>query len=296
MSTKKKVTSTVKEKTKSSSALTVVEKANTEVAALTEEQKQLAELAVIDNDGEAWGAGADLDEQGAIYTNDYLLPKLWVMQALSEQLKVDKELEQGDIINSLTGEVVCLKGEELEFVVVRSYKRWQGFRILANGKKEYVKEFSGIMTLENANWPYEFTENGVNCRRRQVNSFIILLKKDILANNPQPYVIDFTSSSRQGGRKLITALKNLNNRDFGGKKLPSAAALFSVYTKIQDFADGSCYVKDINFKGYTNKQVLAMARTVYEDVKAHAGEIEFDDRDVLEAEVVDAKINASDIV
>ena len=260
------------------------------------EEKELAELAIL-GEGEAWGAGADLEDNASLYKNDYLLPKIWVMQAMSEQLKVNKDLEQGDAINSLTGDLIAPQGEKLEFVVVRSFKRWQAFKLLASGKKEYFKEGSGVMTLENANWPYEFTHEGINCRRRQVNSFIVLLKKDIMANNPQPYVIDFTSSSRKGGRKLVTALKNLNAREINGQRLPSAAACFSMVTVSHDFPDGSCHIKDINFESYTNKATLTMAKKVYQETKDHAGEIEFDDRDVLETEKADAATaNASDIV
>ena len=126
--------------------------------------------------GDAWGAGADIDAAKEIFSNDYLIPKLWLIQSMS-QLRIDGMANEGDFCNSIDGKIITDGETPLTFVVVNTFKRWQTFKIKENGKKEFVN--SEAMTLENANYKYEFELDGFNHTRRQVLGFTVLLGKDL---------------------------------------------------------------------------------------------------------------------
>lgn len=286
--TEKKKTS-IKKPAKSKTA--TEEKGGTSGKELTVKSKN--ELAEIEKGGlfdvattgesEEWGAGFDFGENAELFKNDFLIPKIWLAQKMSDYL--NKEIEPGDFVNSLTLEKLAGPEDGVKFVVVKSFKRWQGFSLDEKGKKNYERDYSGIMTLENANWKYEDTIDGKKIVRSQVNSFIVLIEQDLIAGNPQAYCIDFTRSSRQGGRKLVTDLKNKTSKVFknGDKsmKLPSPAFVYEVTATEETFDEGDAWCKDIKYISMSNKQAVEMAKEIYEFVKNNESEIEFDDRDVI---------------
>ena len=255
--------------------------------------KSKNELAEIENGGlfdvattdtsEEWGAGFDFDENAELFKNDFLIPKIWLAQKMSEYL--NKEIVPGDFVNSLTLEKLAGPEEGVKFIVVKSFKRWQGFSLDEKGKKHYERDYSAIMTLKNANWLYEETIDGKKIVRSQVNSFIVLIEQDLIAGNPQAYCIDFTRSSRQGGRKLVTDLKNKTAKVFTINdkkvKLPSPAFVYQVTATEESFDDGDAWCKDIKYLSMSNKQSVEMAKEIYEFVKNNEDQIEFDDRDVI---------------
>lgn len=281
----KKVSTTKKKTTKKTAtektALTVAGGNDLE----TIEASGLGDVALFD-DSESWGAGFDLDENADLYKNDLLIPKVWLAQKMSKFLGGKENITPGDYVDSLTLRRVATCEEGLNFVVVKSFKKWQAFSFDEKGKKVYEKDYSATMTTKNADWKYEETVDGKDIVRSQVNSFIVLLERDLIANNPQGYCVDFTRSSRQGGRKLVTSLKTNTSKIFenGEKKfkLPASAFVYSMTAFEHEFDEGATFCKDITYKGLSNKAAVKMARDVYEFVKNNESEIEYDERDVLD--------------
>lgn len=233
-----------------------------------------AELAAFKMaDGEAWGAGADIDEAKEIFSNDYLIPKLWLIQSMS-QLRIDGLANEGDFCNSIDGKIISNGEAPLNFVVVNTFKRWQTFKVNEKMKKEFVS--SEAMTLENANYKYEFELDGFNHTRRQVLGFTVLLASDLEKGLRRPYVLDFAGSSKRAGRVLITEINEL--RDAG---YPSAVLAFAISSKMEKNDDGTFYIKEVKKIGVTSPAVVEKARAVYDDLKINADQVVVDESDLL---------------
>jgi len=261
----------------------VTKKGDSPLAALGD---GLLDVAIAEG-GESWGAGSDLSDNSDLYQNDFLIPKIWQVQAMSEILKdKNSKARQGDFINSLTGDILSNSEEGLRFVVVSTFKKWQAFSLDDSNNKVFESDYGGIMTLENANWPYKEELDGKSISRRQVNSFIVLLEEDVKQRNPQPYCIDFAASSKKAGRILVTAVKNSTDKWYEGPngpmKLPAAAFAYEVKGHIEKFEKGECYVKDIKGVGHSNKSAVEMAREMYDFVKQNEQAIRFDERDIVD--------------
>lgn len=223
------------------------------------------------------------------------------MQALSEYLKTNKELNLGDFVSSLTGQLIGTPQDGIKFVVVSTCKKWQGFSVDSKGNREYERDYSGIMTTKNANWPYEEVIDGVNVVRRQVLSYYILLEQDFAAGTPQLYCLDFAGTSKPGGRQLVTSIRTNTSKTFDIKgksmRLPSAAFVYKMTGHEESFAKGDAWVKDIELVGYSNKDVINRAKELSEFVKLNADRIEFDERDVIsEAKSKDDNVDVSGMV
>ena len=226
------------------------------------------------------GAGADINE---LFKNDLLIPKIWLMQSESELIKEKKAgLKIGDFVSSLTDEKLAGPDEGLKFVVVKLFKKWQGFIVDRKGNKTFSKDHSGIMTLKNANWSYEEELGANTLTRRQVICAIVLLERDIIAQNQQPYCLDFYGYSKQGGRKLVSSVKSSTSKIIDGKyQLPSYAFAYSLTAKEESNDKGTFLSKDITGIGYSSKEAVLMGRDVYEFVKNNEDQIEIDERDVV---------------
>lgn len=226
------------------------------------------------------GVGLDVLDNKDLFSNDIIIPKIWLIQAMSE-LRKQKKADEGQFVDSTSAEILCDNGETLRFVVLKTFKRWQTFKqVTENGKikKEFVS--SEIMVLgKNENLAYDEVLEGEQLFRRQVISAYVLLEKDVRHKLNKPYIIDFASSSKGAGRKMISDINTLN-----ANGLPSFTGFFEMSSKEQKFDDGSAFVKDINFGGYMSKEVVPFLVDCYKNLKTIENMIQIDDRDVIEAE------------
>lgn len=227
------------------------------------------------------GAGADIAENLALFDNDLLIPKLQLVHTMSEVFKKG-QAKYGEYINSITGQLLWKPDDEegIHFLVIRSFKRWHTFEIVIDRKtKKVTEEFlrSDIMSTKNIHWKYQDTEEGQDVVRKQVISAIVLLRDDLEKGLKKPYIVDFKSTSKMGGRRLVTDLKNMS--DAG---LPSMCAWFELTATEESFAKGETYVKQVRaVEPNKNKVIVNLAVEAYKDNKAKEGEIVFDDRDLV---------------
>ena len=135
--------------------------------------------------------------------SDILLPKLLLMQGLSI-LVSDERAKAGDIVDSLTGEVLGGKDKAVEiipFYMTRSF--------VVSERMGEKFEFKGIVPCDstNAHWREkdhrEEKVNGVITRRDYSLDFYCLL-----ANQPDslPYQISFRRTSNRAGKQLNTQM------------------------------------------------------------------------------------------
>lgn len=222
----------------------------------------------------------DILDQTEIFSNDILIPKVWLAQQMSELVKQQQAIS-GQFVDSQTSEILAEVGQELKFVVLKTFKRWHTFKLVRTAnkvKKEFVS--SEIMTLKNAGLPYEEFIDGEEIIRRQVISSYILLERDAVKGINKPYIIDFASSSKLGGRKMVSDIKTLNSNG-----LPSFVGFFRMIGVEEQFDEGSAFVKSVSFGGYLPKESMPFLIKCVQDLKAIEEQIVIDDRDIVEVSV-----------
>jgi hypothetical protein len=154
---------------------------------------------------------------GSIYTEidmkDLLIPKLLVAQATSKV--VQNELATvGQLVNSVTGEVVADRGKEVEMLIISSKKSWFIYDKVT-GQPEFVEELP--YTSENSHWEKEreldiLDENNKIIKKlnRQVGLTFMLLDAS-KASDPSslPFAMTCKMTQYTAGRALINHIAQL---------------------------------------------------------------------------------------
>jgi len=295
MTTKKKVAKKAVSK-KSSKEVTI------KVDELQESNLSSAALAAFGNYDIAHFEGVKLDvtENKDLFSNDIIIPKIWLMQEMSELAKDKsrKDIESGDYVDSRSEEIILKVDDEekgfIPLIVIKTFKRWQTFRMTEKGKPLERKVFisSELMTEKNAEMEYQFKEDGEDFTRRQVISAYVLKGEDAQKAVIKPYIVDFASGSKGGGRDMVSDIKALNARS-----LPSYVAWFKLGQKEQTSSNGDdFFAKTMNFGGPLPEQMMPFLKEAYVDITSmiDANIIEIDDRDVHEAaKSTDAKADVT---
>lgn len=183
----------------------------------------------------AWGSEG-------ISKEDILIPKILLMQAMS-QLVTEKEIaEPGDIIVSTTEEVVGGKENPLIFVPLMSFKTWT-ISELVGAKYEFRDTIP--MTPKNAADPLEFEENGVKYRRDKGLNFYVLLKKDLEAaakgeGAVMPALLAFRRTSFTAGKKLASGIQMSSMM-----KKSAASSAYALSSTKRKTDDHTYYVYDV---------------------------------------------------
>lgn len=219
----------------------------------------------------------DVTDSSELFSNDILIPKIWLVQAMSE-LRKAKKADEGQFVDSQTEEVIAESDTGFNFVVLKTFKRWHTFELVKE-KNEIKKNFvsSEIMVLgKNHNLPYEETVEGKDLVRRQVISAYILLERDAAAGLEKPYIIDFASTSKLAGRTIVSDIKTLNS-----KGAPSFVGFFHMTSEEQAFEKGEAFVKKAKFGGYTPKSMWQFLKQCRMNLDTMENQIEIDDSDLV---------------
>lgn len=236
------------------------------------------------------GVDLDVTENKELFANDIVIPKIWLIQAMSE-LRKKKVADEGDYVDSRSEEILLAvddkEKEYLPIIPIKTFKRWQTFKIV-NEKKEFVS--SEIMQLGvNENLPYKETVEGEQLVRRQVISAYVLLGEDAQKQIVKPYIVDFAATSKGAGRDLVSDISVLN-----AKRIPSWAAWFKLGQAEDKIDKDDFFIKTCKFGGPLPKEMYGFLRDAYEQITSMIANktIEIDDRDVhdsAKAAAADAK-------
>jgi hypothetical protein len=227
----------------------------------------------------------DVAENKELFKNDLLIPKIWLVQTMSD-LRKEKKADEGDFVDSQTAEILAASGESLKLIVLKTFKRWHTFEVTATGKEFLSSE---IMVLgKNHDLKYEDVLDGKNIVRRQVISAYVLIERDALRGINKPYIIDFASTSKYAGRILVSDIATLNQ-----KGLPSFTGIFEMSADEQDFEKGSAFVRKIKFFGFVPKTAMPYLLDCYKGLEAIENQIIFDDSDLIKNSNAedDSKVN-----
>jgi hypothetical protein len=156
-------------------------------------------------------------------TKDLVLPRILIQQATSEAVKT-KKASDGDLLNTLTDEVLGTSVEVLPFFKRESIviEKW-------NGKKF---EFLKIVPYEGKQKPFEEEIGGVRYKNSHMYEIFCLTKDMGL-----PHIIPFKGTSNKIGRNLLTMMYAQNIAE----KLSPAGKWINYHTKQESNKDGDLY-------------------------------------------------------
>ena len=155
-------------------------------------------------------------------TKDLLIPRLMIMQGLSQNV-MDGKAKMGDIVDSMTNEVLGGRDKPLEFLPFKVEKIFY-----VEEWKDGSWKFSAIekVTQENVNTPNEVVRDGKKFKYTYTLNFFVLIEGKGL-----PYLLAFKSTSMRAGKALFTQMY-VSNRALG--KAPCANWMNLVVTQTKN--------------------------------------------------------------
>ena len=254
----------------------------------------------------------DVADDIELFKNDIVIPKIHLIQSMSELRKAKKATE-GDFVDSRSEQILLAEDAEedhLKIIIMKTFKRWQTFELVKDGndiKKEFVS--SEIMTAENAELAYQEVAEGKELTRRQVISCYVLLGSDAQRGIIKPYIVDFAGGSGKGaGRAMVSDIKVLNTDkkdpitgQLIRKGMPSWVAWFKLGQYETSMNDNDFNAKSMQFGGMLPDKMWGFLKDANDEIKAlmQNDAVEIDDRDLHESAKaatkpsVEAKVNTS---
>lgn len=166
-----------------------------------------------------------------ITANDIIIPKVLLMQAISEAVKARK-IYAGQFLHSID-EVEMTS--PLEFIVLNYFKE-----ILTFEDKKYVKKEAWTHQKE-VDLVREEIKGALVIQKSISHNFTIILTKDIEEMTPFPMVVSFKKTSVKAGKKLCTQLLMLE--EFGAKPQDKT---FKLSSKEESGDNGSYFVFEVS--------------------------------------------------
>jgi hypothetical protein len=152
--------------------------------------------------------------QPQVNSKDIIIPKILVMQGLS-QLVTDDKAKMGDFVDSMTEEVLGnYKDKSLAFIPFHMESIWIISKKEA-GAGDYT--FDSIVDVDssNENWRYNEVIDNVEYKREYCRNFYVLRPED----TSLPYIISFKGMSSKAGKILAT---QMYVRNAAAGKIPPA--------------------------------------------------------------------------
>jgi hypothetical protein len=186
-----------------------------------------------------YGAGADINAE------DILIGRIAVVQANSEFIKRDTQdkFRSGQLVNTLSQEILAEKGKPLEVIVLKSFKYWVEKEKTQAG--EVFKRKFAAQSVHEHDW-----EEG-NLKRYFHHSFYVLLPSDL----SMPLELTFRSTELPMARKLASFIFKLRVLDKS-----SLERIFCINTEIKTKNTHSWYGTNLTEGRETTPEELAAAR------------------------------------
>jgi hypothetical protein len=232
------------------------------------------------------GDVGDFFEDVAKDTADILIPRLLLMHGLSKAVG-DEKAEAGDIINSVTLEVLGSKKQPVEVIPIKVMpKTW----VIEehDGQKWNFRRIEPWKPLDK-DLPWEFTERDEESggekkmRRNQCLNFFVLLTRDATQTQALPYMLSLRRTSYNAGRKLHTYFETSRMAFQGGNKnsIPMAK-VWALSSKMEKGELGSYQVFQLDEKRPANPDELAAGIQWFKNLKNT--QVKVDDREEGESE------------
>ncbi len=229
------------------------EKADKEERALTEASSEENLPAHIREDEEYGSELAGLENMDA---SDLIIPRLVIMQGLSPQV-IEGDRSVGEIVNSVTGEVVLGRDEEAHFIPVYHYKEWiqWGDRDSNEGIIDRTMDPDSALAQQGMSGA-----KGDDGKRivTEYHNFVVLIPS---VSMEFAFIIGCCRTNHSKGRALLALARFRGERPiFAGKYTLSAE-------KAENKAGQKYFVYGFENAGWADADEYGVARDLYEGVK-----------------------------
>lgn len=237
-----------------------------------------------------------------ILKGDVVLPKLLLMQALSDFVK-QKKATAGDIVRS-SGEIVAKDGAELEFIPLSFQNLWMiSEDEKGKGNKQDYK-FRGYepRTAANEAAEWDYMENGTRWKRTKVMQLYALLGADIerfeqamakfketgelpdLESALLPVVIQFRNTSFKAAKDVATLF--VKAKELGaqmGIEVPAYGRTMKLQAVSESNGENDYYVMTVKSGAQTKKEYLPHAKRWKDTLASMGGAVKVDESDLTGA-------------
>lgn len=147
-------------------------------------------------------SGSSVDDWGGseMSGRDIVIPKLLLMQSTSDMV-ADGKAKLGDIIDSLTGEILGGLDKPIQFIPFHMEKVW-----IISSKKPTDSRFNfekyEPVTAQNQGYPFIEKIGDIEMKYEYTLQFYVLRPEDMSL----PYVVSFKSTSSRAGKILSTQM------------------------------------------------------------------------------------------
>lgn len=222
----------------------------------------------------------DLMDNDKAKAQDIIIPKILVMQAVSQFVHDDKA-KSGELRGSLEANLLAGRGEALDFIAFSKFKTRITFANV-KGKQEYVGQVPWGAEHEGA----ERTEivDGQELMHYETLNYYVLLVDDIAQDLAFPYLISFRSTGYKAGKVLETYRTKLQ---MAGKPLPFK--VFSIGAEQVENDKGTFYAPTISMGRNSTDLELSHVKKWFDLVKT--AEVKVDDSDLKSEGTDTSEIN-----
>jgi len=188
---------------------------------------------------------------------DILIPRLVLMQALSPQV-VEKNFESGDIINSISGELVLEVDKEIEFIPIYHYLEWiqWGDRDAGGGIQDRSLDPDGqLAQMSNKMVKHTTAEGKEVFTVTEYHNFVCVFVED---DKLEPIVISCAKSNIKHAKKFIGLIRMRG-------RFPMYAGKYCLQSALETNPQNQkYYVYKFTNAGWCPKELLEPLGKIYE--------------------------------
>lgn len=228
------------------------------------------------------GAYGDLFDATPVDKNDFLIPKLLLMQSVSSAVQ-EERARAGEIRESIDNKKITEKEGAVEIIPFGVYKTWI---TLSKQGSEFIAQVP--LTAANCNKPREEILGGIEVLNYETLNYYCILPSEVALGMYMPYVVSFRSTSYMAGKTLETHRARL--QEFG---LPLPFKTFNLGSSPRKNDKGNYYVFTISESRNSSEEELAAVKHWFKLIQS--GKAKVDESDLEPVTVVSSdKVGADD--
>jgi hypothetical protein len=168
-------------------------------------------------------------------SKDLVIPKIQLAQASSNICK-EGNAKPGELIHSLTKEVLLSKGQKLQILPILSIGSWVVTtpKPAGGGYPDFIRNEPLTEINDSDNWKIESFEDNRPVVFNKRLTFLVLL---VSRTDAFPFFMDFQATNKNGGKILSTVIQENKFQN-----LPAPARVVELSTSLKSFKGNSWFV------------------------------------------------------